>query len=63
MVRLKHRPLTVHDYRQLPEDSGKKTELTEGDLLMSPAPNQYHQTLRPHPFTLRGSFLKAHSVE
>jgi hypothetical protein len=27
------------DYRQLPEDSGKKTELIEGDLLMPPAPN------------------------
>lgn len=40
MVRLKHRPLTVHDYRQLPEDSGKKTELIEGDLFMSLAPNR-----------------------
>ena len=36
MVRLKHRTLTVHDHRQLPEDSGKKTELIEGDLFMSP---------------------------
>jgi len=40
MVRVKHRLLTVHDYGQLPEDSGKKTELIEGDLFMSPAPNR-----------------------
>ena len=62
MVRVKHRPLTAHDDRQLPEDSGRKIALITGDFLMSPAPTQYHQTLRPHPFTLLESFLKANSV-
>jgi hypothetical protein len=62
MVRVKHRPLTAHDDRQLPEDSGRKIALITGDLLMAPAPNQYHQTLRPYPFTLLGPFLTANSV-
>ena len=53
MVLVKHRPLTVHDYRQLPEDAGKKTELIEGDLVMSPAPNRYHQDIL---FRLSGMF-------
>ncbi|MEO5958361.1 MAG: Uma2 family endonuclease, partial [Opitutaceae bacterium] len=45
MLTVKHRPLTVHDYMQLPEDSGKKTELIEGDFFMSPSPNRFHQEI------------------
>jgi Uma2 family endonuclease len=45
MLTVKHRPLTVHDYMQLPEDSGRKTELIEGDLFMSPSPNRFHQDI------------------
>jgi Uma2 family endonuclease len=45
MLTVKHRPLTVHDYMQLPERSEKKTELIEGDLFMSPSPNRFHQEI------------------
>ncbi len=45
MLTVKHRPLTVHDYMQLPEDSGKKSELIEGDLFMSPSPTRFHQDI------------------
>jgi len=37
-----HRPLTAHDYRDLPE-IGPRYQLVEGDLHMAPAPNRYHQ--------------------
>ncbi|RRJ98968.1 Uma2 family endonuclease [Opitutaceae bacterium TAV4] len=39
-----HRPLTVHDYRGLP-DVGPQYQLVEGDLFMAPAPNRFHQTV------------------
>lgn len=29
MLTVKHRPLTVHDYMQLPEDSGKKIKVRD----------------------------------
>ena len=44
MLTVKHRPLTVHDYMQLPVDR-KKTELIEGDLFMSPSPKRFHQDI------------------
>jgi Uma2 family endonuclease len=45
MLTVKHRPLTVHDYMQLPENPGKKSELIEGDLFMSPSPSRFHQEI------------------
>jgi len=36
--------LTVADYMKLPED-GPRYELIEGELLMAPAPNRFHQEL------------------
>lgn len=35
--------LTVEDYRATPE--GSRYQLVEGELIMSPAPNLYHQTI------------------
>ncbi len=35
-------PLTVEDYKVLPE-AGPRYQLIEGDLHMAPAPNRYHQ--------------------
>ena len=35
---------TVADYMKLP-DEGPRCELIEGELLMAPAPNRYHQTI------------------
>src|SRR5271165_3505836 len=37
-------PLTVHDYRSLPE-AGPRYQLIEGDLYMAPAPNRFHQEI------------------
>jgi Uma2 family endonuclease len=37
-------PLTYDEYRVLPED-GKRYELMEGDLFVSPAPSTRHQTV------------------
>ncbi len=37
-------PLTYQEYRLLPED-GKRYELMEGDLFVSPAPSPWHQTV------------------
>lgn len=38
-------PLTYAEYRLLPEDDGKRYELMEGDLFVSPAPSTRHQTV------------------
>ncbi len=37
-------PLTVEDYRLLPE-TGPRYQLIEGELYMAPAPNRYHQEI------------------
>ena len=37
-------PLTVEDYRLLP-DAGPRYQLIEGDLHLAPAPNRYHQDI------------------
>jgi Uma2 family endonuclease len=37
-------PLTVDDYRALPE-AGPRYQLIEGDLYMAPAPNRFHQEI------------------
>ncbi|MDQ3623065.1 MAG: Uma2 family endonuclease [Verrucomicrobiota bacterium] len=37
-------PLTVHDYRQLPE-GGPRYQLVDGDLHMAPSPNLFHQEI------------------
>lgn len=60
MLTVKHRPLTVHDYMQLPEDSGRKWELIEGEIHMSPAPNRFHQTIVANLVVLLANHLKSH---
>jgi Uma2 family endonuclease len=37
-------PLTVEDYRSLPE-AGPRYQLIEGDLYIAPAPNRFHQEI------------------
>ncbi len=36
------RPLTVHDYRAVPE-GGPRYQLIEGEMHMAPAPNRFRQ--------------------
>ena len=62
MLTVKHRPLTVHDYMQLPEDSGKKTELIEGDFFMSPSPNRFHQKILGRIFGPIWAYLQANPI-
>ena len=42
MLSVKTRPLTVYDYRAVPE-GGPRYQLIEGEMHMAPAPNRYHQ--------------------
>jgi Uma2 family endonuclease len=44
MLKVTHRPLTRHDYAELPE-FGPRYQLIEGDLHMAPAPNRFHQDI------------------
>jgi Uma2 family endonuclease len=44
IVRPNAPPLTVEDYRSLPE-AGPRYQLIEGDLYMAPAPNRFHQEI------------------
>lgn len=44
MLKSAPRPLTAHDYRELP-DAPPYYQLIEGDLYMSPSPNWYHQQI------------------
>lgn len=42
MLSVKMRPLTVYDYRAVPE-GGPRYQLIEGEMHMAPAPNRFHQ--------------------
>src|SRR5262245_30397396 len=44
MVKAASRPLTVHDYRELPEGP-PYYQLIEGDLYMAPSPDRFHQDI------------------
>jgi Uma2 family endonuclease len=44
MLKIAPRPLTVHDYRELP-DSPPYQQLIEGELYMSPSPSWFHQQI------------------
>jgi len=52
-------PLTVEDYRQLPE-TGPRYQLIEGDLYMAPAPNRYHQDISLNITVMLANFLAKH---
>jgi len=54
-------PLTVHDYRLLPE-AGPRYQLIEGDLYMAPAPNRYHQEISGNLFLLLAKYLEKHPL-
>ena len=54
-------PLTVEDYRLLP-DAGPRYQLIEGDLYMAPAPNRYHQEISLNITLLLGKYLEKHPI-
>src|ERR1041385_1671945 len=54
-------PLTVEDYRLLPE-AGPRYQLIEGDLFMAPALNRYHQEISGNIFFLLSKYLEKRPV-
>ena len=54
-------PLTVEDYRQLPE-AGPRYQLIEGDLYMAPAPNRFHQDISRNILVLIANYLERHPI-
>jgi Uma2 family endonuclease len=54
-------PLTVDDYRVLPE-GGPRYQLIEGDLFTAPAPNRYHQDISGNLHLLLGKYLEKHPI-
>jgi Uma2 family endonuclease len=54
MLKTAPRPLTVHDYREMPEGP-PFYQLIEGELEMSPSPNREHQDILTNIF---GAFVR-----
>jgi Uma2 family endonuclease len=54
-------PLTIEDYRMLPE-TGPRYQLIEGDLYMSPAPNRYHQDISMNITLLLQAYLQKRRI-
>ena len=52
--------LTVEDYRATPE--GSRYQLVEGELLMAPSPNRFHQDIVWNLSQILGQFLRAHPI-
>lgn len=49
---------TVVDYRAMPED-GKRYQLVEGDLIVAPAPNTFHQIVQSNlNYILKGYLIQ-----
>jgi Uma2 family endonuclease len=53
--------LTADDYRAMPE-TGPRYQLIEGDLIMSPAPNRYHQDISRNLEFLLLKYLEKHPI-
>jgi Uma2 family endonuclease len=53
--------LTYHDYLQLPED-GKRYEIMDGDLYMTPAPATRHQQIVVRLTQILAAYLEAHPI-
>jgi Uma2 family endonuclease len=54
-------PLTVAEYRDLPE-SGPRYQLIEGDLYLAPAPNRFHQDISRNLEVVLANYLSAHPI-
>jgi len=54
-------PLTVEDYRMMPE-AGPRYQLIEGDLFMAPAPNRYHQDISGNIYFILRDYLEKHPI-
>jgi Uma2 family endonuclease len=54
-------PLTVEDYRLLPE-TGPRYQLIEGDLFIAPAPNRFHQNIALNVAVILYNYLAKHPI-
>ena len=54
-------PLTVEDYRMMPE-AGPRYQLVEGELFMAPAPNRFHQDISLNIVLMVGGYLEKHPI-
>jgi Uma2 family endonuclease len=61
MSRTAPRPLTVLDYRELPEGP-PHYQLIEGDLCMSPSPSFFHQHILGNIFFILRAYLEDHPI-
>ena len=53
---------TVADYMQLPDD-GPRYELIEGELLLAPAPNLFHQRIAFNLTLILGNHVEKKRIE
>src|SRR5262245_5311898 len=61
MLKTASRPLTVHDYRELPEGP-PCYQLIEGDLIMSPSANRFHQDILLNLGVIFREYLKENRI-
>ena len=54
-------PLTVAEYKNLPE-TGPRYQLIEGDLYMAPAPNRFHQDISRNLEVALAIYLSEHPI-
>src|SRR5271165_6192943 len=54
-------PLTVAEYRNLPE-TGPRYQLIEGDLYMAPAPDRFHQDVSRNLMITLANYLSVHPI-
>ncbi|MCL4785963.1 MAG: Uma2 family endonuclease [Verrucomicrobia bacterium] len=54
-------PLTVEDYRMMPE-TGPRYQLIEGDLYTAPAPNRFRQDISGNIYFMLRDYLEKHPI-
>jgi len=54
-------PLTVRNYRLLPE-TGPRYQLIQGRFYVAPAPNRYHQEISRNLELILGNYVEAHPI-
>lgn len=52
---------TVADYRAMPED-GKRYQLVEGELIVAPAPNTFHQIVQVNLVRILATYVLQHRL-
>jgi Uma2 family endonuclease len=62
MLKVKQRPLTVHDYNELTPEGPPYCQLIEGELHMSPSLNRYHQRIALNIGRILADYLDSHPI-